>query len=179
MTLTTPHLTLRPPRLEDAASVAALMTPEVSRWLAAWPPRMDEAEAARRILDAQAEIAAGRALHWLVESRDTAQVAGWVRITRDERDPARGEVGFWIGAAYHGRGWATEAVGAALRAGFHALSLAVIEGGAQPANEASQRVMRRVGMVQSGVRDVWAPARQRHEPCVFYALRNDQRGAVD
>jgi RimJ/RimL family protein N-acetyltransferase len=112
----------------------------------------------------------GRALHWLIELRESARVVGWVRIARHDADPARGEVGFWLGAAFHRLGYATEAVRAAVRAGFERLGLTVIEGGAQPTNEGSQRVMRHVGMTPSGERQVWASSRQRHEVCIFYEI---------
>jgi RimJ/RimL family protein N-acetyltransferase len=151
------------------------MEPEMSRWLASWPPEVTIEEAAGRIVEAMADIDSGRALHWVVETRDDERVVGWVRITRDGTDPSRGEIGFWVGSSFQGVGFATEAVRAALHAGFELLNLAVIEGGAQPANEASQRVMTRVGMVRSHEREVWAPARQRHELCVFYVI---ERGSI-
>ena len=71
---------------------------------------------------------------------------------------------------FHGRGYATEAARAALRAGFDRLGLEVIEGGAQPTNIASQKVMLRIGMKPSAERDVWASARQRYERCAYYEI---------
>lgn len=173
-TITTERLELRPPRVDDASAVAALMTPEVSRWLASWPSEVDHANAVARITEAQAEVQTGRAFHWLIAHREGSRVLGWVRITRSDTDPARGELGFWLGTAFQGVGYATEAVRAAVSAGFEGLGLAVIEGGAQPPNEGSQRVMRRVGMVPSGERQVWASARQRYELCVYFEIDRSQ-----
>ena len=146
------------------------MTPDISQWLATWPPHVDVDEARRRINEAQHDVQSGRAMHWVIEDREHAQVLGWIRIARIESDASRGELGFWLGASFHGHGYATEAARAALRAGCECLNLQTIEGGAQLANEASQRVMRSVGMVRSDEREVWVPARRRHELCVFYEI---------
>ena len=172
--ITTERLVLRAPHVEDAVALTSLMSPEVSRWLASWPPAIDLAEATRRIAEARAEVHEGDALHWIIQERESALAVGWTRITRTGRDHARGELGFWLGTAYHGHGYATEAVRAALLAGFDLLDLGVIEGGAQPTNEGSLRVMDRVGMARTDERLVWAPARQRHELCVYYEIGRDQ-----
>jgi ribosomal-protein-alanine N-acetyltransferase len=155
------------------------MGPEVSRWLASWPPLVDVEEAKHRIAVAQSEAEAGHAVHWVIERRDDGRVIGWVRVMRRDGDPARGELGFWLGEAFQRCGFATEAVRAAVPAGFASLELATIEGGAQPMNEASQKVMQRVGMVRSDERTVWASARQRHEQCVFYRIDRAQVAESD
>lgn len=183
--IVTERLVLRHPEEGDAAAVAGLMSPEISRWLASWPPCVDATDAGRRIADAQGDIRTGRGLHWVIERREGSRVVGWVRVTRDGADPARGELGFWLGTAFHGAGYATEAGRAALRAAFDRLGLRVVEGGAQPSNVGSIRVMQRLGMTPAGERQVWAAARQRHERCVYYEVERtaflaagDERGRL-
>ena len=171
--ITTERLVLRPPVSTDASFIAALMSPDVSRWLASWPSTMDVHGASRRIADANAEIDAARALHWLIEQRGSGDVLGWIRITRDPANPTLGDLGFWLGRTFQGFGFATEAVRAAVAAGFARLGLLTIEGGAQLANEASQRVMQRIGMRRADVREVWTPTRQRYEACIYYVLEHD------
>ena len=166
----TERLVLRAPRVEDASAVAALMCPAVSQWLASWPPTVDCAGAEERIADARGDIEAGRGFHWLVATRLNSQPMGWVRVTRSERDRSRGELGFWLGTPFHGSGYAIEAVRAAVHAGFRVVELDVIEGGAQPANQASLRLMERIGMVRTAERQVFASARQRMELCVFLEI---------
>jgi RimJ/RimL family protein N-acetyltransferase len=112
----TDRLTLRAPRADDAASLVRLMTPDISRWLATWPAQVDLGEARRRILEAQHDLQSGRAMHWVIEHRERSLVLGWIRISRLESDASRGELGFWLGASFHGMGYATEAARAALRA---------------------------------------------------------------
>lgn len=171
----TERLVLRPPSIHDARSIGALMSPEVSRWLASWPPAVDLELAGRRIAEAQAEADSGRAVHWLIERRDVGDVIGWIRISRSEVQANTGELGFWLGTASHGRGFATEAVGAAVRAGFDRLRLTRLEAGAQVSNEASLRVMRRIGMCEADRREVWSPTRGRYEACIYYVLERIDR----
>ena len=99
---------------------------------------------------------------------------GWIRVSRIEASPVRGELGFWLGEAYHGHGYMTEGAVVAVAAAFHHLNLDAIEGGAQPDNAASFAVMRRLGMEPAGERVVWASARGRDELCIFYSVTRDR-----
>jgi [ribosomal protein S5]-alanine N-acetyltransferase len=56
------------------------------------------------------------------------------------------EIGWWLARAWWGRGLATEAARAALRDGFERAGLRRIVAIAQPANTASIRIMRKLGM---------------------------------
>jgi ribosomal-protein-alanine N-acetyltransferase len=56
------------------------------------------------------------------------------------------EIGWWLAAAYWGQGLATEAARAVLSRGLDELGLSRIVAIAQPANEASINVMRKIGM---------------------------------
>lgn len=58
--------------------------------------------------------------------------------------------GYWIGAAYVGRGYMTEAVGLGLRHAFIRLGLHRVEANIQPHNEASRGVVRRNGFRLEG-----------------------------
>ena len=164
---------LRCVRHSDAAVVAQLMTPSVSRWLASWPTTVTEQFVAARILEAREAVAAGLALHFLIERRTDGAVMGWVRVSRVETEPRRGDLSDWLNDAYHGNGYMSEAARAAVSAGFEKLALDSIESGAQPENSASFAVMRRLGMERSGERVVWASARGRDELCVFYSITRE------
>lgn len=61
------------------------------------------------------------------------------------------EVAYTLAKAYWGRGLATEAAAASLSYGFETLNLPEIYGLAFPENAASQKVMRKLGMVYQGV----------------------------
>ena len=96
---------LRCVRVEDAGIIAGLMTPAVSRWLASWPAPVTEEVVATRIAEARAEVVTNQALHCLVERRSDSAVMGWIRVSRIEASPERGELGFWLSEANHGHGF--------------------------------------------------------------------------
>jgi len=165
---------LRCPRCVDATTIAGLMTPGVSRWLAAWPLATTEQVAVAKILQAREEIAAGQALHFLIERQVDQAVMGWIRVSRAETEAKMGDLGYWLNEAYHHYGYTTEATITAVTAAFERLNLDSVEGGAQVENVASFAVMQRIGMEPQGERIVWASARNRQELCIFYSVTRDQ-----
>ncbi|SMF55727.1 ribosomal-protein-alanine N-acetyltransferase [Tistlia consotensis] len=162
------RLRLRCPEPGDAAALSALVTPSVSRWMASWPCPFTQALAESRIAAARSAGLERRGLRCLVEAGGT--IAGWIEVERDRDDPAVGALGYWIGEAHQGRGYAREAAALLVPAAFAFLDLAVIEAGAQPENLGSFAVMRALGMRPAGERMVFAAARGREERCVFHAL---------
>ena len=166
----TARLALRCVQVADAQATAALMTPEVGRWVARWPTPFTTAMAAERIEQSRTAAAAGNALPFAIVERASAALIGWITVHRDAADTRRGSFGYWLGEAYHGQGYMREAAPAALRAGFDRLDLDVIEAGAQPGNDASIAVMRACGMTPIGTRMVPAPARGRDELCHMFEI---------
>ena len=79
------------------------------------------------------------------------------------------EVGYALGKAYWGGGYATEAARALLRFGFEQVQLAEIIGLAYAANKASRRVMERLGMTYAGETEHYYETK-----LVFYRLSRDQ-----
>ncbi len=176
--IATDRLLLRRPHPTDAAPVAALMTPGVSRWLASWPSPMSPEAAAQRIGDACRSVDAGEALHFVIERRADWTVMGWIGVRRIASEPGRGDLGYWLGEAFHKQGYASEAARAAVAAGFNRLGLASIEAGAQSGNDASFALMRGLGMQPAGEQVVCASARTRDERCTFFAVAAEQFAQV-
>lgn len=61
-------------------------------------------------------------------------------------------LGFLVKRDYRGRGYATEAARAVVDYGFEQLGLARILAGCDPENEASRRVLEKIGMRTVGLR---------------------------
>lgn len=72
-----------------------------------------------------------------------------LRLDLSER---RGELGYWIGAPFWGRGFATEAARALLSYAFEQLGLQRVEASYLPENEASGKVLEKLGLRREGVR---------------------------
>jgi RimJ/RimL family protein N-acetyltransferase len=148
VTLTTDRLVLRPFAEDDLAALAALHAEESFWW---FPLRraMTVAETADfldRIVTGNDDPA--RPVFHAVVVRSSGALAGWAGLSvptfLPEILPAV-EVGWRLGAAYRGRGFATEAAAETLRWGFEELELEEIVSVYEPANLPSGRVMDRLG----------------------------------
>jgi RimJ/RimL family protein N-acetyltransferase len=146
-TLVTDRLVLRPLALDDLDALAPLHAEE-SFWRfpfgRGWTRDETRAFLERTVArydDPGVAVSA-------VVVRDTGDLAGWAGLSiptfLPEILPAV-EVGWRLGEAYRGHGFATEAGGAWVRYGFDALALDAIVSIYEPANVASGAVMARLG----------------------------------
>ncbi len=148
-----------------------LITPGVSRWLASWPSPYPLSTALERIASAQESMREGRSIQYAVERRADGIMIGCVAIKKMPDDPMRADLGYWLGEAYHGTGYATEAAAAAVSVAFETLNVDVIQCGAQPEHSASFGVMRKLGMHAIGEKKIWSSARKQEEVCLYYEVR--------
>ncbi len=85
----------------------------------------------------------------------------------------RGELGYWIGRPFWGRGYATIAGAAMLDIGFNNLGLHRINAHHYTRNPASGRVLEKIGMVREGLLRGHMKKCGRYEDCVAYGLTTD------
>jgi [ribosomal protein S5]-alanine N-acetyltransferase len=155
--LRTPRLRLRPLRPADAAPVTALLADaRVSQYLVSVPFPYPAGTAAGWIRGTQAGWSAGTAAHFAIlrapaGGRGRGRLIGSVGLRLVPRH-RRGELGYWLGAAHWGQGYATEAARAVVRWGFTALALRRIHAQYLGDNHASGRVLEAIGMRREGVR---------------------------
>jgi RimJ/RimL family protein N-acetyltransferase len=86
------------------------------------------------------------------------------------------EIGWRLAAEYWGRGYATEGAGAVLGLGFDVLRLDEIVSFTVPANQASRRVMEKIGLVHDPADDFDHPSIAAGHPLrrhVLYRLRRE------
>ncbi|MBN1139696.1 MAG: GNAT family N-acetyltransferase [Anaerolineae bacterium] len=79
-----------------------------------------------------------------IERKADGGVIGFLGMVR--QDPEQAEIGWALGEAYRGQGYATEAARALVDYGFHTLGLQRIYADTSPDNLASWSVMERLGM---------------------------------
>jgi ribosomal-protein-alanine N-acetyltransferase len=161
---------LRCPEAADAAALARMVTPAVSQWLLSWPDSIEMEEVGERIKKARAAVIGGGALFFVIELKPERTPIGWISVIRWNDYSRVGAVGYWMGEAYHGHGYMTEAARAMFGVAFTHLGLDVIEAGANPRNAPSLAVMRRLGMIPARERMMWAASRGRNERCIFFEL---------
>jgi RimJ/RimL family protein N-acetyltransferase len=161
--IVTNRLRLRPWRDADLAPFAAMNAD--AEVMAHYP-----APLARAASDAMVErIGAHFARHgfglWAVEAPGVAEFLGYVsllvpsvpfRFASAQQPPV--EVGWRLGRAHWGQGYATEAARAALDVGFGRFGLAEVVSFTVPANHRSRAVMERLGMRRAPADDFDHPA---------------------
>lgn len=136
---------LRGPAAGDADEVFALFSdPRVMRyWSSA--PMQARAQAEGRIEEMLDAFARRDMIHWLVADRRGDDAIGSCSLFRFDARHRRAEVGYALRSDRWGRGLATEAVALALDWGFRTLALHRIEAGIDPRNDASRRLLERLG----------------------------------
>lgn len=167
----TERLLVRACTVDDAQALAPLMVPDISRWVAAWPPALS-AEEARDIIVSNLGLAReGKAFAGVIVERASGRLIGWLKIDLSQSaDRCMAELGYWIGMDVQRRGYAFEVSQGAIGFAFGTLGADIVTAGAQVENLASLKLIEKLGMKRDHRRDVWAPARQRLERCEFWLL---------
>jgi RimJ/RimL family protein N-acetyltransferase len=141
--LETARLKLRAPRSEDAKAIATLAN---DLRVAANTARLPHPY---RIADAEEFIATAksRGEACFVVTRD-GRLIGTCGVEQREDGP---ELGYWFGAPFWGRGYATEAVRALIDYAFGDLGCERLHSGARVSNPASRRVLEKCAFQWTGV----------------------------
>ncbi|AMW03907.1 GNAT family N-acetyltransferase [Gemmatimonas phototrophica] len=148
--LYTPRLILRPYQPADASEVQRLAgAAAVAETTLNIPHPYADGMAEAWIATHRAAWEAGTAVTFAITTVDDA-LRGTVSLQLT-RSHGRGELGYWIGQPYWGRGLATEAVTALLRFAFEDLHLNRLQASYLPRNPASGRVLAKVGMLREGL----------------------------
>jgi RimJ/RimL family protein N-acetyltransferase len=148
--LTTERLTLRWVDERDApAQFAIFSDPGVTRyWSSA--PWTDIAEAEASIGAALDNYRTGEGLRLGVVLAATGEMIGNVTLHHFSDQNRRCELGYALASAHWGKGYAREALRAALGYGFRVLDLNRIEADIDPRNAASGRVLEALGFRKEG-----------------------------
>jgi len=146
--LVSERLRLRPYRADDLDALLALFgRADVSRYLN-WEPMDREAATAlleRRLKQTRID-GEGDGIVLVAAEPETDRFVGEVMLRLTSEVSRQGEVGWSISPDVQGRGYATEAAREMLRLGFGELGLHRIVAECDPRNEASIRVMEKLGM---------------------------------
>jgi len=151
-------VTLRPVKTKDAAEWRDTRVRN-SAWLRPWEPTNPETPLYRSSLGPYVAMARtmrrearqGLTLPWVVTYG--GRFAGQLTVGSIVWGSARSaQVGYWIDAAYAGRGIIPTALAMAVDHCFFAVGLHRIEATIRPENQASRRVVEKLGFREEGVR---------------------------
>lgn len=146
--LRTQRLVLRPPCVEDVASLWPHVTdPRITTFLA-WEPHQTQDETLALITALIEAQKAGKGFHWLAMYEETlVGLVSLIDVRRTHRAWTwnRAELSYWITPAAQGHGFATEAARAVMDAGFSQLALHKIIVYHAADNPPSGRVVQKLG----------------------------------
>ena len=150
--LATERLRLRAPRPQDAAAVLDIIgDPEVTKYINL-PTFTSLTEAHAALERLQQRFTARDAIRWAIELVEDNEMIGSVGLLRFDFEHRHAELGYEIARRWWGRGLTPEAAAAVIRYGFTVLGLHRIEAGVLPGNDASVRVLHKLGFVEEGTR---------------------------
>ncbi len=148
-------LILRHPRWAEFDDWAALRR-ENRDYLTPWEPAWDKDHLSRpaykaRLLRFKKMISAGTGYPFHVFRTQDERLIGACNIIEVRRHIAQSaQIGYWLGEAYAGQGFARAAVKTATRFCFDTLGLHRVEAAVQPGNERSIRLLEALGFQYEG-----------------------------
>jgi RimJ/RimL family protein N-acetyltransferase/uncharacterized protein YndB with AHSA1/START domain len=176
-TLQTARLALRPLRDDDLDAFASMHAdPRFMQYLSTPLSRLESAGALARLRRSYDDVRFGP---WGVEVLDGPGLIGVVGLSRSHLEVPFApcvEIVWRLAPEHWGRGYATEAARAALDYGFAVLGLSEILSWTTPANQASRRVMEKLGMTRDPSEDFDHPRLPIGHPLRRHVLYRARRG---
>lgn len=164
--LATDRLRLRAPALDDVADIARLANDfAVARWLTRLPHPYGEADARFYLTEVRKTDRA-----WAITAKAGGALMGVIGLA-PHGDADAFELGYWLGRAFWGKGFASEAGRAVLDHAARAHPARRIVAGHFAENAASARVLAKLGFVETGRGMRYGRAIDASLPHVDMALR--------
>lgn len=166
---------LRAPVMADYADWARLRSTSrtfLEPWEPTWP-RDDLTRAAfrQRVRRYNRDMRDDFAYAFFIFARDSGDLVGGLTLSNVRRGVAQtASVGYWIGLPYARRGYMRDALTGAVSFAFDSLRLHRIEAACLQENEASRRLLLRVGFTQEGYARQFLKINGRWQDHLLFAL---------
>ncbi|MEM6765992.1 MAG: GNAT family N-acetyltransferase [Bacteroidota bacterium] len=143
----TKRLVLREAELKDVPFILSNHSNDrVMKYLGS--KRLDTmTEAENLIQDAKEAFKNKEGIRWAITHKKEDQYMGSIGFWKLDKKNGIAEIGYELSPDYWGRGYMTEALEVVLRFGFDRMLLRGIEANVDPQNEASGKVLRKMGFV--------------------------------
>lgn len=112
---------------------------------------------------------ADKSYEFAVCDRQTGTVYGAIALT-DHQRYENGEIAYWIGEEFWGKGYATEASKAILDFAFHVKKYHKVYARHFASNPASGQVIQKMGMKQEGVLIDHVKKENQYEDLIYYGI---------
>lgn len=148
-TLYTLHLVLRPYSIWDAEDLQQLINDkDIASTMINIPHPYTLEDAIEFLGKREENYRETGSLQFAITHKDDYFIGG-IGLSINKKHE-NGEIGYWIGKQYWGKGYCTEAAGAVVKYGFEVLGLNRIHATHMSRNPASGRVMQKIGMKYEG-----------------------------
>lgn len=144
--LETERLVLRKLRASDSEDMFEYAKREDSTRYLTWSAHPSERYTRGYIEYVEKHYAIGNFFDWAIVDKASGKMIGTCGFTRLDAQNDAGEIGYVLNPDFWGLGLATEAAGRVVAFGFDKLSLNRIEARFMNGNNASRRVMEKIGM---------------------------------
>ncbi|MBB4078320.1 RimJ/RimL family protein N-acetyltransferase [Lewinella aquimaris] len=149
--ITTVRLRLTLPGVADVPAMIALANdPVVEEMTLTMPYPYGEADAVAFINRANVSRKEGSAFMYAIRLKGVDEFMGGVGLHIDPKY-GYGELGYWMGAPFRGKGYVTEAVGALIDLAFETTGLVRIQAMTRDHNHASGKILLNNGMQREAV----------------------------
>lgn len=88
--------------------------------------------------------------YWLMQHKETNENIGVIGLHNIQNEHKKGEIGFWVLPKFNGKGFTTEAANAIVNFCFSQLNFNRIEATVETENEASIKVIKKLGFIYEG-----------------------------
>jgi RimJ/RimL family protein N-acetyltransferase len=173
-TLDGERVRLRSFRDGDGAALYTIYSdPEVMRYWS-YPAWTENAQADAYLSRVRDAVVSEGVLAWAIANRDDDLLIGTMTVLHIDSANARAEIGYALASSHWGRGYAQEALRIALAFAFDAMQLRRIEADVDPRNQASCRLLERIGFVREGLlRERWLVAGDLQDSAIYGLLRGE------
>jgi [ribosomal protein S5]-alanine N-acetyltransferase len=146
--LSSSRIVLREITMDDAGDIYSQRTnPKTMKYLDR--PLLENLEAAVAFIEKmKADFMQHDGISWMIKQKASGEVMGTVGLWRFDKPNHRAEIGYMLLPQFWGMGYGTEALKAVINFGFHTLNLHSIEANVNPENEASKRLLTKLGFRQ-------------------------------
>jgi RimJ/RimL family protein N-acetyltransferase len=149
--LKTDRFILKPISEDDAEEIYQHVKEyDIARWLISLPHPYPKDGAIKYIREATELMKKGLSYELPIRLRSTGELVGVMALLKVDRKNRNAELGYWIAKKYWGSGFATEAGLRVMEFAFQVLKLERTYAKYYPENEASSRVMEKMGMKYEG-----------------------------
>jgi ribosomal-protein-alanine N-acetyltransferase len=166
----TERLILRPIAIEDSNSIESLASDyQVAKSTLTIPHPYPKGSAFHFIKSMHRAEREGRIQIYSILSKEAGTLIGIINISL-RKEYERGELAYWIGKPYWGKGYGTEAAKEVIRIGFEERGLNRIFAASFTDNPGSSRIMEKIGMKHEGVLRQHVMKEGKYKDLTYYSI---------